>query len=449
MQRRRKINMQEYTLKQIEEKRIEELKEKRYSCKLNASLSIPSITNSYSLGCGYIKKWFFDKIKEKYFKYWTINEASYNKAFKRAEIAKNLKIQKPSLLITPAIDFDWDRDGLDHNLLGVTNYLRNHGQKNSFLQDTESNVFLSMELTQIRIAFNFKIRVETRSQQIDLCKAINLKCRIGATTGENIDMDFHIPDDIMIQLAKDKRFKIKNNKITNIQEFMKYLNSHSRIPIIYKFRKITGTYEFFMRVKGLYTHIDMREKLSPDDGEQVEQIRSNYNVEARFILDLICPKYYAYYSENKHEINYESSYDYTFPIGVIKLPDIPDINNKGWSKFYTVDIEEETLHEPLYLEFEELFTDNSEDIIAIKKIIDHNIDSYITPSNFIDIKLFNNGYELHYDIDWKEFKLQTKENITSHITNMILYVDREYLNNYKIILEDLNNSSMSTPYDKK
>lgn len=438
------------TLKEIQERDKLQKRKEKHSLNLHGSLSIPSVTNAYSIGVGFIRDWFFNKITDSvfHFEYWTVDEANYNSAFDRADMYKNLKILKPSLMIMPKLDDQWDREGLDHTLYGSKKFLQYNYIDKSFFKDPINNIFLGMDTEVIRINFNNRIRLKSRAQQLDLMKKINLNCRMGATETNYIDMDFHLPNDLMYQLAKDTGFsvtekvgeeKILTKEITDIPKFVAYLNQHSQYPIIYKYRNITGKFEFFMRMKEMYIHIDCREKLDLDDGEQIEQTKTNYMIDQRIVLDMAVPKLYAYYSKNEHKINLTTTFMYSvFPVSNIQLPYIPDVNEKGWNKYYEIDVEEEDLSKPLEFEFEGLFNDDSDEIRLIKEIIDHNNECYISPSMFIELKLFNNGQEIDYSIDWKKFIIKTDHLMENHFTHLSMYIDRKYINDYKINLDKLS-----------
>jgi len=448
------------TLQEIKMREKMEKIEERKQLNLNGSLSIPSITNGYSIGVGYLKDWFFDKIQDStfHFKYFSIDEANYNSAFDRSEMYKNIKIQKPSLMILPKIDYQWNREGIDHTLYGSHRFLQYNGYDRAFFKDPIHNIFLGMETEILRIGFSLRSRLESRPQQIDLMKKINLNCRMGSTETNYIDMDFHIPYDIICQVAKDVGFKVieykdeekyEAPKIEDIQGLVAYLNTHSQYPILYKYRRLTGKFEFFMRMNNMYVHLDCRDELDLDDGEQVEQTKTNYIIEQRVGLDIVVPKFYAYYSRNKHEIKQSTSFKYTSHVANIQLPDIPDVNDKGWNKYYEVDIEEDDLKKPLHLEFEGLFNDDSEEIELIKKIIDHNNECLISPSIFIELKLFNDGQEINYTIDWKNFTLESENILNSCFTHLLMYIDRKYLNEYKINMDNLSDDRFRQAENQK
>ena len=57
---------------------------------------------------------------------------------------------------------------------------------------------------------------------------------------------------------------------------------------------------------------------------------------------------------------------------------------------------------------------------------------FISPSAFIDIKLFNNNHEEPIDIDWNTYTITTKNILKEQISELVFYVDLEYINNYAI-----------------
>lgn len=456
MRRKKKfVNLKSYSLEEIENQRIKEKIEESKSSKLKASIAIPSVFDSYTLACGYIRKWFFKRISPDTFNYIVINDGTNSKANSGAkDMNQNLVVQKPSLVITPAIEHDFNREGLDHNLLGLKKFIKNYGMKLSFMDDETHNIHLATNIMVKRVAFSFMCRFDTLSEQLDFTARANMACKMGGTFGENIDIDYIIPEDILVAIAKDIghptktiEYKRERNKeiIANPKKFVQYMNMHSRNPIIYKFRPSTGRFEYYMRQKNIYIHIDMRDRPEPDSGENVEHIKTNFKVELRFIVDMPCPKFYAYYSEIEHQLpDIAYTHDYTvFPVADIKLPTIPRVNSKGWEQVYYSDIQGDEVNVPLVMDIKEMFEDDNEDIAAIKALIDDCILNYNSPSKFIELKLFNNGVSVDSTIEWKkdEYLLITDNPVKSYFSRLVMYIDREFINLYKIDTEDMSNVS--------
>lgn len=436
------------TLEEIlNERKTKHLEAKKHSAKLNSSLSIPSAVNSYSMSVAYIKNWFFRNIRRSTFgnpgeERIYIDESNYSDQFNRSTMIQNFIRQKPSLMIVPELDTEYDRNGLDTYMQGSNNYIRLEGLKRAFLRDPKNNVFLSMDLKLVKTKFTFRMRFNTKAEQLDMKDILELNCQIGKTQGEYVDMDFHIPYDLMRQLAKDIGFKVEDGKIRNTQEFVSYLNSHSVIPIIYKFRDITGRFEFFMRVRQNYCHISALDKIQVDQGELKGFVKSNFNLEMVVELEIPAPKFYNYFSINSHEFE-PSSHIYTCLIDSIKFPDIPEQNSSGWLKLYENDIEVEDNTKPLDLDFEELFLDeDSKDILIIKEMIDNYKKMNLSPSLFIEFKLYNDGEEIDYELDWDRFNIKAKNPHISYITHLVMYTDRKCVNQYILDKDKLSDGEI-------
>lgn len=408
---------------------------------LYTSLCIPSTMHTYSLAIEYISNWFYSKFNSDYFKTKNINDHHVLKDFRDfKQINENLKKLKPSVNITPQIQFDTDREKLDLYLSGTNLYTRRSNLEGAFFKDKDKNLFIGIGLEELQVSFNFRMRVSTRAQQIDLFKLLQMSFRIGGTQGEYIDTDFHIPYSLMMQLANDAGFEVKDEKVVDSIGFVHYLNSHSQIPFLFKFRTVNGKNEFFLRFKDVYVHVSCLDNLSPDDGEREGMLTNNYIIEMNAIVKIPTPKFYVYYSETKHEVLKKlESDDDAKAAGIysVKIPTIPEKNTKGWNVYLTTDCLEEDLTKPLTIGFKELFENTD-----IGKVIKYNYDMYISPSIFLDFKLFNDGDEVEYTIDWNTLILTSKNSLTSRTTNVIIYTDLAYISERLIELEKMYESRL-------
>ena len=53
----------------------------------------------------------------------------------------------------------------------------------------------------LRMQFNFRVKVSTRAEQLDLKEKMNLRFRIGATQGEYRSADFVVPMELLVNIA--------------------------------------------------------------------------------------------------------------------------------------------------------------------------------------------------------------------------------------------------------
>ena len=118
-------------------------------------------------------------------------------------------------------------------------------------------------------------------------------------------MDFHIPIDIILAIAENRKFEIKDGKVVDIVGFLQYLNSHSLLPITYKYRTINGNSEYFVRLSDVYTHISCLDQLQIDEGVRTGHLDTNFHIEMNAILKIAVPSYYFFYSKEQYDTTYE------------------------------------------------------------------------------------------------------------------------------------------------
>lgn len=412
---------------------------------LYRSLATPSVVSSYSIAMQYIKEWFFSKFSDNYFKTVYVDQKHPLDEFRQFSINKGLKKLKPSVAISPQLIFDFDRDTLDLYQADINDYLRRSKTNNAFFIDNDRNLNLSVVFEVLEITFTFRIRVGTRAQQIDLYKYLILAFRFGATQGEDLTMDCHVPYPVMIQIANDAGFEIKDNKVVDIIGFVRYLNKHSVVPILYKYRTINGNDEFFIRVGNLYTHISCLEKPSADDGERNGQLSTNYMIEFPVTLKIPAPQFYAYHSNCTHnKITDILSNPDNDTVGLynIGIPDIPESDEHGWNQYLFTEYYSDEIKKPIDIEIKELF-ENSD----LYTVIKYTKNILISPSVFMNIKLYNNGKELKYNINWSTFTIHILDSIEFNTIHISVYTDVEYIRS--IIYNEENFDKRITKTDRK
>lgn len=413
---------------------------KEYSRKLYRSLCIASASSSYSLCIEYMKKWFLSKFNDDFFKSIYVDGRHIMDESRKLSELQKLKRLKPSLAIIPNIDLNFDNEKIDSHPYGLEIYTTKGKFSDAFFNDTINDVYLGIGLEVNLLNFAFKVRLSTRSQQIDIHKYMKTAFRIGYTQGEYIDMDFHVPYSLMIQMAKDLGFEVVDDKIQNISEFISYLNKNSLLPFTYKFRCVNGKNEFFIRMSDIYIHIATPD-INSDDGEQEGQLMTNFVIDMNATVRFPSPHYYSYYSKSYHEDiisgspYYDSNSSNSF---VAKLPNIPKINSNQWPQYITTEYEDNDLDIPLSIDFADLFEGD------LKKIIDYTKYMNISPSIFMDINIYNNGDLIESTMDWNTLILTTNDKVINPISFIVLYCDLEYINNtLKIINPEIKTTRIN------
>ena len=420
---------------------------------LYKSICIPSAINGYSLAIEYMKQWFLSKLPPQMFPEESINIDGKNifDDYRRLTKQEIITRRKPSLTIVPNINWEFDNDKIDTDMFGLNVYSPTGFWKGSFFKDYDRDMYLGVIMKVLMMQFQFRIRVETRAEQMDLYEFMRLAYRVSYSTGEYSDMDIHIPYDLVIQVARDAGFCVTpENKIKNIPAFLKYLNQNSDMPFIYKFRTINGNSEFFIRMSGLYVHIRPT-ALEADDGEIEGKTRNNYIVNYECEVRFPAPRLYAYYSSSEHYLHRLFNAEDTKPVygtgsvvnfATFKATEIPDVNVYGWRLHLTTMYEdEESVGKKLTIDFSNLFEGD------LKEVIQHSIDTGVSPDMWISFVLVNNGKLIKYNMDWPTMRLTTNTEVTSLNTSIGIYVDQNYLNEMILYLSKGKNNRIDKEHD--
>lgn len=410
------------------------------------SMAIPSTVHSYSVCMEYLRKWFISKFDAGFFG--ENNENFYIGGrhafddFRKTAISNNKAAPKEKLLrelrtsgsMVCQVNLDNDRNTVDMYPFGMELYLKRHSTAESaFFKDTISNINLSQDFELLEMQANFKLTFTTRAQQLDMYKYCKMRFRIGATQGEYIDYDQHVPYSLMKQIATDAGFTITNGKIVDVISFLKYLNSNSIIPFLYKFRNINGKDEFFVRVKNAYVHISIPD-IEFDDGEREGQATTDYHVTFTANVRFPATKCYIYYSENKHQqISLKEPVEYGACFTTIRMIDAPDYNEKQWKKMFSTEYEDDLVSsEKTTIDLSELLL-----IGDLGRIIRYTTNAHLSPSLFMDIKFFNAGKLVPFEIDWLSATCTSFNVLESTRTTIVVYVDMDYINSQLLVLDEV------------
>ena len=407
--------------------------------KLYKAMQLPSYVHGYSLAIEYMRDWFLKKFPHNYFKTVYVNGSHVLDNWKNWN-NYNIKREKPMLAIVPTLNYDWDRENLDMYMGDAEMILHQSNYDNSFFKDYYNMTFIYLRLREMEMNFNFKVRVNTRAQQLDLFNKMELWFRIGSTQQDNISADFHIPTDIIIQLARDTHFEIdeKTQLPKDIPSFINYLNQHSSAPIVFKMRAINQNPAFFIRARNLFTHISIRDKISLDDGERDGKLETNYHLEMQVRLRMPIPHFYAYMAEipiaDRIVIGEKKP---ALGIYTINNYDIKPENEVGWPSVVVTSYFAEIGDKEI--DISSLF-DSREWPVA--KVMKADLAVGISPSGFLDVKVFhNNGNSMparaaNYHVDFRTMKIYLEEEVIEKINyDIAIYADMAYVNSRLTTME--------------
>lgn len=431
------MNNNRHKLVSVTPLELQKIKSPRY---IRSSVILPSQYHAYSVCTEFAKDWFLEKFPDKYFNSIFVNgKHSFDEFKKFSTIDDKLKRTNPLLAIVPDINNEHNREWID-SMPSIPMAIRRSKIDDSFFNDYTNNLHLQIMFKTILMTFTYKVRLDTRAEQLDMLEFIKLNHRAGWTETRDIDLDIHVPRTIIAQIAQDIGLNVLDNlEVENPQCLLKYLNSNSLIPFIYKYRCSTGNNEFFLKVPNCVAHIKA-ELPSKDDGERDNLLTTNFSIEFNIEIEMTAPYLYTYFSQCEQKFLSDNiiSTDKVSVMMAHKKTIIPQKDQNKWDLMITTEylVEEEDLNKPLEIDFNEYFKQTD-----LKEIIEYCKRMYINPAVFINFKFFNDTIERAYQIDWNYMKC-TICNVTNLTTVIAIYCDKEFINNYLISKQD-NNSRIN------
>ena len=369
---------------------------------LRSDIILASDFQSYSICVEVLKEWFFEKFEPNYFNSIYVDGGhSFDEFRKFADIKQQIKRTNP-------IADDRDNRGLHLMLIPKT----------------------------ILMECGFKIRLDTKAEAMDMLNIIKYYHRAGFTENRELCLDVHVPEAILRQIAFDNGFSVDNfGHIVDTMGFLKYMNTYSYIPFIYKMRCQTGNNEYFIKIPNCWAHITT-EMPSMDDGEKQGMVTTNYNVNLNVTIEMTAPHSYSYFSQSEQRLidQYPKNADTDIIVAKTTMDVIPKEDENHWQLYTTTEwqAEESDLNTCINIDFRPLFKSGE-----IKKILDYTVKIGLSPQIFLNFIFINNGQTIEYDMDWYTLTASLKSPISRLITSVGIYVDMGYINDTLIHVKDL------------
>ena len=412
-----------------------------YTPRLYKNLMLPSYVHGYSLAIEYMKYWFLEKFDKDYFKVVHINGKHVLDDWRRFN-NYNIKREKPMVAIVPSLENDFDRENLDlyqgdHRIL-----LKRSNFQQSFFKDYNRMSFIYMQMRAMRMNFSFKVRVNSRSEQLDIMNKMELWFKVGSTHMDWINADFHIPYDIMLNVAKAANFEIDSeNRIVDLMEFISYINRYSDLPIVFKLRAINQKPEFFIRANDLYVHISTLDKLSIDDGEREGKLDNNFHVEMNCTLTIPIPHFFVYFCQDPitYKIGMHEHNGTAVGIYSINNVEIPPQNEKNWTEVMVTSYLCEKGEQ--VIDLSSLFKSDGNFIRALN----YCKKQFISPDSFTDIKVYRSNdvaKELKCEMNYDNYMLMLPSPMPGEeAIEIAIYADKEFVNSTIISIDHIMNNN--------
>ena len=398
---------------------------------LNRNITVAPLHQSYALCIEYMRHWFLQKFDPKFFS-WVHTDGSYvfgeMAKIDKKKVLSHMGDDNATLTIIPTIDDDYNRDRLDQNLFGIDQFINTTKIDKAFLQDPVNHKYIMMKMDMMLMNFTFRVRVPSRAMQLDTQKYMKLAFRENLSETNDIDLDYVLPYPMMLYIARDLGFEIKDDKIVEPIKFLTYLNSRSYVPIIYKRSNVNAREEYFIRMDHMQTRLLIKD-VTKDDGNKYGHVSDDFGIEMQVEVRFPSMQLYIYFTKNEFtEIAFGkevANIDNTLMMSLHYYDDPPAINEKGWKLTINAQWEED---EPgdINIDLNELFHGE------LSMISRYLLDRFISPAVFLDVRLYVNGRQLETDINWDDMKLHAFNPTDKLVSTIAIYVDLDYLNTARI-----------------
>lgn len=399
---------------------------------LNKIITVAPLHHSYALCIDYIKRWFLEKFNDKYFNFIHLDGShvfgEVNRLSKE-QIISHIKSDHAILTITPSIDESYDRERIDMNLYGIDQYINTTTKiDKAFFQDPVNNKYILMKMDMIKMEYVFRIKVPSRAMQLDLYNYMKFAFRVGLSESKDVDTDYIIPYSLILSIAHDCGFEIKDDRVVHPIRLLTYLNSRSYVPILYKRSNVNDKEEYFIRMTNLPVHIKL-DQMTKDDGDRKGHLMDNFGVDMSITVRFPSMQLYVYFTRNecKYVPQNGSVYniDNTLMMALHQTNEPPAVNKNCWNLYIKTDWQEDQFG-PINIDMDELFEGE------LRRMINNHKKRFVSPAVFMDIQLFNDGCQMNSYMDWDTMTLSCKEPVNKLISTIAIYVDLDYLNTQRI-----------------
>lgn len=403
---------------------------------LKTNLIIPPKYQAYSLAIEYMSNWFYSKFSEHFFHHKFLDASHIMDQFRKLRTRDLIVINKPAGHISVDEDTSFNRNNIDLYNLGVTLYSNRARVEDSFFMDREKNIYISFVPRQIKLNFNFSIRVATRSMQDDIAEMCEMVFRAGGSQKHFVDADFPLPKELIGQLACDLGMCNEEHKY-DVYKMLKYLNKHSKLAFLYKFNPAINGMDYFLRIPHFLIHI-LTSQVTKDQAIYKNMSATDFII--RFSTEVRFPalKFFTYYSMiERNSIHSLTKLDANSLLyGVTNLCNIPPKNEKGWPWDFRSEYKLESAEELHKYNNKQLITiDISHLDGEIREVIEYTKNIALNPEVFIEIKAFNYLNYIPVKIDWSKMELTFLEPLETKTIYLFFYIDNEYLHNSIKILK--------------
>lgn len=326
--------------------------------------------------------------------------------------------------------------------------------------DKEHQTELSYKMNRDRIDFDVEMRLKTLAQQLDVYKNMKNQMIWNRPYIRQAALESMIPRSMIEYIGKLAGIDIsqEGGDHNQIPLIMRFLNSHSRLPITYKVRNSTSVDEFFAyyQTNVLLTFSDLRR----DTGNKKDMVDDYYPITFRITAEFNLPGLYALIGTHEkkfHGLSFDAMVQ-TPNNGIDLIPMYTYTNL--YDRYATDTMDGYSFYSSTIIQTDEENA-GKDDSVSIQELIppDHMkaLDTFVKdgvpPETLFRFRLLENSKEImtncetsetnDYDIDWKLEELTIHHSDPMVTYRVIIYANLNMLNSRFADMQDKVKSDMT------
>ena len=112
----------------------------------------------------------------------------------------------------------------------------------------------------------------------------------------------------------------------------------------------------------------------------------------------------------------------------------PEVNENNWRQYLTTEWVDESKHID-EIQFSELLENNE-----LQRVMEHTVEMGLSPTIFMDVKLYNGQQDIGIYIDWENFVIKVRRDMEEEVSDIAIYADLEYINRTLANLDNIKDT---------
>ena len=121
----------------------------------------------------------------------------------------------------------------------------------------------------------------------------------------------------------------------------------------------------------------------------------------------------------------------------------PETNEKGWDQYLTTQWIDDEKHIGV-IPFSELLGNSD-----LQRVIKHTVEMGLSPSIFMDVKLYNAHQQVPIYIEWEDYEIKVNRDMKDKESDIAIYADLLYINDMLQNLDNMNKNRIQEGKQKE